>query len=116
MHIQRNGTGGGRGSKLRAVGLKIPNRWGLYDCHGNVNEFVLDVALYDTSTADEADPLGHAVGVESYHFRKGGSCRSSFNALMVGAYRGVHTIAPSQYGKGDGFRLCWRFPTPETVE
>lgn len=102
----------GGSSQLQEVGLKTPNRWGLYDCHGNVYEFVLDVAAYDSSSAAEIDPVGAASDTEAYHFRRGGSYTSRYHTLLIGAHRDPHTIAPGSYTDEDGFRLCWRFPTP----
>ena len=98
--------------ELQVVGLKNPNRWGLYDCHGNVYEFVLDVAVYDSSSAAEIDPVGASSETEAFHFRRGGSYNSRYHTLLIGAHRDPHTIAPDKYTDEDGFRLCWRFPTP----
>ncbi len=102
--------------QLQTVGLKIPNRWGLYDCHGNVYEFVLDVAAYDSSSEPIDDPLGAVSDVEAMHFRRGGSYQSRYHLLMIGAHRDPNAVAPSEYKDWDGFRLCWRFPIQEMAD
>ncbi|MBP3405308.1 MAG: SUMF1/EgtB/PvdO family nonheme iron enzyme [Kiritimatiellae bacterium] len=102
--------------QLQRVGLKIPNRWGLYDCHGNVYEFVLDVAAYDSSSEPAIDPLGPISDVESRPFRKGGAYNSRYHLLMIGAHRDPNAVNPDEYKEWDGFRLCWRFPTPEMAD
>lgn len=99
-------------AKLQEVGLKTPNRWGLYDCHGNVYEYVLDVAAYDSETDDVTDPLGAESSEESSHFRRGGSYLSRYHTLLIGAHRDPHVVAPSAYTEEDGFRLCWSFSVP----
>ena len=102
--------------QLQIVGMKQPSRWGLYDCHGNTYEFVLDVAAYDSSDTPVTDPLGSVSDVEANHFRRGGSYDSGFNALMIGAHRDAHVRDNSGTNEFDGFRLCWRFPTPEMAD
>lgn len=71
-------------NKTHAVGQKAPNRWGLYDMHGNVYEFCLDKwdAAYST-TEPKIDPLGPTTG--SARSARGGSwgrpcekCRSAW--------------------------------------
>ncbi len=52
------------------VGTKLPNPWGLCDCHGNVWEWVYDLyGAYPDSSA--TDPLGAASG--AHHVIRGGS-------------------------------------------
>ncbi|MEO1994304.1 MAG: bifunctional serine/threonine-protein kinase/formylglycine-generating enzyme family protein [Planctomycetaceae bacterium] len=85
-------------SELQAVGQKKPNAWGLYDMHGNVNEWTydrFDLAYYEAAPID--DPHGpHSGG--SRVMRGGafnseaGPCRAahrgsyleSFTSLTIG--------------------------------
>lgn len=58
-----------------AVGTKLPNPWGLYDMHGNVEEWVQDFyysRYYENSP--RVDPQGPASA--SYLFARGGSFHS----------------------------------------
>ena len=65
-----------------AVGSYLPNAWGLYDMHGNVNEWCLDWYQDDLGTDPVTDPLGAGFG--KYRVLRGGSwgddaddCRSA---------------------------------------
>jgi len=70
------------GSSTHPVGQKLPNPWGLYDMHGNVEEYCQDV--YDTYRGGIAlDPQGPVTGSGPVH--RGGDwshpnwgCRSAF--------------------------------------
>jgi formylglycine-generating enzyme required for sulfatase activity len=103
-------------STLQVVGQKVPNRWGLYDCHGNVYELVLDVAAFDNATYAISNPLGAESDSDASHFCRGGAYNSNYNALMIGAHRDDHVIVSSKDYDYLGFRLCWRFPTPEMAD
>lgn len=103
-------------AQLQEVGLKIPSRWGLYDCHGNVYEYVLDVAGYSTDTSSVSDPVGPVSETEALHYRRGGSFSSRYHTLLIGAHRDPNAVAAKDYTDEDGFRLCWRFPTPAMAE
>jgi len=102
---------GGRNDKHAKVGSFLPNAWGLYDMHGNVMEWCLDLMNegggYDwTADAKETDtdPKGPAVGAS--RIRRGGSwsnsaheCRSSRRSRhKVGLqenYLGFRLVCPA---------------------
>ena len=64
------------GGKLQSVGKKKPNAWGLYDMHGNVEEWVQDKAgKYRMLSI--TDPKGSAKS--DTHIFRGGSYECDFN-------------------------------------
>lgn len=66
-----------------AVGSFAPNKWGLYDCHGNVNEWCWDFyGEYDLENT--VDPIGPESGTR--HVYRGGGW-NDFAKNMRSAYR-----------------------------
>ena len=80
------------------VGSYAPNDWGLYDVHGNVNEWCVDCFANDITS------LKGAVNTSSSEYRsgRGGSWRTQANALRP-AYRGG--LQPANRQNGYGFRV-----------
>lgn len=112
--------------RLHPVGLKKPNRWGLYDMHGNVCEFCLDLypvsspsglsaeaaaahVAYVTNKDLVVDPVGpqdSSTGATNGGERtiaKGGAFDMSSNYA-----RSAHRYNPYRWSSGqkNGFRLC----------
>ncbi len=81
------------------VGSYLPNAWGLYDMHGNVQEWCLD---YPSSFSDigRADPIGDETG--SWREVRGGHYDSA--AVSCGA---AHRTSdnPSSRSDSNGFRV-----------
>ena len=109
-------TGDGLSSNMRrnqtiardykAVSLKVgqtrPNAFGLYDMHGNVEEWCLDwYGAYDTSTSPVVDPAGVSTGER--RILRGGRFKN-FSPLFRSGARD-HT-QPNWAEVGWGFRLC----------
>ena len=92
------------------VGSYLPNRWGLYDMHGNVEEWCLDRLDRETpdySSEAATDPKGNDSGNmrilrsgSLYH--NAGECRSASRS----------TALPSYSNNDNGFRLAVQ-PEPE---
>ena len=66
------------------VGSYLPNAWGLYDMHGNVEEWCLDWYEYDLGSSAVTDPKGPSPNTGSIRVMRGGSyvysaqgCRSA---------------------------------------
>ena len=79
-----------------AVGSFTPNAWGLYDCHGNVNEWCWDYyGPYDA--AWDADPTGPDSGTR--HVYRGGGW-NDFGKNMRSAYRAAGQADLRSYNLG----------------
>ena len=104
MWWSRNNTYRGNTSGPKQVGMKLPNRWGLYDTHGNVYEWCSDYyGAYSSSPI--IDPKGHPTGI--YRVLRSGTwssntwcCRSAFRTAAPPDSR--HTTF--------GFRLVREYP------
>ena len=78
---------GNSGGFIHPVGLKKPNRWGLYDMHGNAWEYCLDYWTEKPCPRDIIDPQGPLMG-EGW-VKKGGGfyldaqrCRSAARSVQ----------------------------------
>jgi len=78
------------------VGSFKPNSWGLYDCHGNVNEWCWDYyGEYDLSNGN--DPTGSGSGTR--HVYRGGGW-NDFAKNMRSAYRAAGQADMASYNIG----------------
>ncbi|MBR0391324.1 MAG: SUMF1/EgtB/PvdO family nonheme iron enzyme, partial [Oscillospiraceae bacterium] len=78
------------------VGSFEPNAWGLYDCHGNVNEWCWDYyGAYDVSETD--NPTGAQAGTR--HVYRGGGW-NDFAKNMRSAYRAAGQTDMTSYNLG----------------
>ena len=85
------------------VGSYLPNDWGLFDMHGNVEEWCLD---YPSSFQDisSVDPVGDMTG--SWREVRGGHYQSTSPVNCGASARGSHD--PSRVFEYDGFRvICY---------
>lgn len=88
--------------KLSIVGSFKPNKFGLFDTHGNVAEWVSDLYGGDYSKEAEVDPLGSKKG--DLRILRGGFS-SSGNVMARSAFR--YALLPNSDGTiGMGFRLA----------
>ncbi len=79
-----------------AVGSFEPNAWGLYDCHGNVNEWCWDYyGVYDPDQT--TDPAGPSSGTR--HVYRGGGW-NDFAKNMRSAYRAAGQSDMKSYNLG----------------
>jgi formylglycine-generating enzyme required for sulfatase activity len=118
-------------NKYQKVGQKLPNKWGLYDMHGNVSEWTLDA--YDTSfysnSKNEIDNNPYNQPKKLYpRVVRGGSWKSS-NYRLRSASRQASSkqwkkqdpqIPRSKWWHTDaqfvGFRIVRPFITPTADE
>ena len=82
--------------KTHPVGLKLPNPWGLYDMHGNVQEWVQDKWHNDYKGAP-TDGSAWEIGDGAYRVQRGGGwsynagyCRSAIQVHYVPGHRNYH--------------------------
>ena len=86
--------------KTHTVATRKPNAWGLYDMHGNVEEWVADYWTSSLGTSSVTDPKGPAVG--SSRVWRGGS----WNGLAQDLRSAIRNIYDPGYSYGDlGLRL-----------
>jgi formylglycine-generating enzyme required for sulfatase activity len=99
-------TGGDTSRGTAKVGSYKPNRWGLYDMHGNVYEWCLDWFQPTLGSSVQTDPRGAASGTD--RARRGGSW-----GFSAGRWRSANRDGgnPPSGRYGDlGFRLVWMVP------
>ena len=86
------------------VGSYVPNAWGLYDMHGNVNEFCLDWYLAEEVSGTN-DPVGPETGTQ--RSVRGGSW-GNYSTWCKSSARGLN-LAPNSVDATRGFRLVINF-------
>lgn len=96
---------GNANSSAHQVGLKNPNAWGLYDCHGNVYEWCLDWNGTLT-TLPETDPKGPTSDKDNRRVIRGG-CRVETAVYSRSARR--YREDPDRRLNSRGFRLVCPF-------
>jgi len=97
---------GNSGGETHPVAQKQPNAWGLYDMHGNVQEWCADwYGAYPGGRVD--DPSGPISGI--YRVMRGGSwnsseggCRSALRTYWLGSFSSISlgfrvALAPQTY-------------------
>jgi sulfatase modifying factor 1 len=89
---------GNSNERTHQVGRKRPNRWGLFDMHGNVSEWCYD-APRDYSPGGERDPIGDMTS--NRRAFRGGDATSPADSLRSAA-RGAAVL--SKVGVCLGFR------------
>ncbi len=90
---------GNSNQQTQPVGQKKPNKWGLYDMHGNAMEWVADWHASYTE-AEAIDPKGPAGGSSRVHR---GGCYIHAAVHCRSAYRGAYT--PGSRYNYLGFRV-----------
>ena len=83
------------------VGSRLANAFGLFDMHGNVNEFVQDWYQSQLGTAAATDPTGPTT--TGWRTHRGGS----WNSLGMGARSASRDCStPTDWDHREGFRLA----------
>lgn len=93
------------GNTTHPVGQKKPNRWGIYDMHGNVYEYVLDYYVKPMPCLDEVDPTGpdfaHSSGTGA-RLCRGGNALDGWEITRAAC---IQSCAPTYAHRRYGFRL-----------
>ena len=96
------------GHQTHDVGKKKPNAWGLYDMHGNIAEWCLDV-WEKYSEGHQTDPVITDTG-DKYRVLRGGSWGWSTPKRCTSGVR--DSLAPGTIRFSCGFRLVVEIPVP----
>jgi formylglycine-generating enzyme required for sulfatase activity len=86
------------------VGSYLPNGWGLYDMHGNVQEYCLDWLSSPVGGVDTAGPRSTS---DSKRVLRGGGAFDPANGCPSYSRNGT---SPLSAGARFGFRLVWTLP------
>ncbi len=98
------------------VGSYRPNAWGLYDMHGNIDEWTNGSwpgsfpYSASTNTVDDLGLVSASWGQWGYRITRGGFYNSPASFCPI--HRRQRTGGFLTEGSNAGIRLVWRFPTP----